>query len=292
MFWSQMAVAQCPQFPSSGITGNNMTLCEGESVTLSVTGLDIPPGSSVEWYIGDGGTYNPYNGEGTLIGSVPVQLDPCTNPPEVLYVMVNPDNAQVGGPGDQCDEFMVLWTGSGGYNTTDITVSNLGPGSFMWDSFVAGNAANFSCGVALPPGPVPANAILIIQSSPNNNVFIDDDNLCASGLPVYIIAYDGTSACTGGYFDNNSPCSSCPVMIDIAGATCQFDLNLDYMPPGSSIDGWGWANTGTGVFADVVPVVDVPTFDPPAPLLMILYGLYLQIFVRQWAVVIIGSLGL
>ena len=55
-------------------------------------------------------------------------------------------------------------------------------------------------------------------------------------------------------------------MIDITGATCQFDLSLDYMPPGSTIDGWGWANTGTGVFADVIPVVDIPPFMPPAVL--------------------------
>lgn len=257
-------VAQCPQFPSSSISGNASILCEGESVTLSVTGLNIPPGSSVDWYIGANGTYNPYNGEGTLIGSVPAISDPCTDPPQVLYVMVNPDNAQVGGPGDQCDEFMVLWTGSGGFETSDIVVSNLGPGSFQWNSFVAGNAGTFSCGVPLPPGPVPANAILIIQSGTSNNVMIDDDVLCASGLPVYIIAYDGTVACTGGYFDNNSPCSSCPVMIDITGMPCTYDINLDYMPPGSSIDGWGWSNTGSGVFADVVPPVNIPPFNPPA----------------------------
>ena len=263
--WTQLAVAQCPQFTSYGITGNNMTLCEGASVTLSVAGMNIPPGSSVEWYIGANGTFDPYNNEGTLIGSVPVQLDPCNDPPQVLYVMVNPDNSQVGGPGDQCDEFLVLWTGSGGFNTSDILVSNLGPGTFQWDSYVPGNGANFSCGVPLPPGPVPANAILIIQSSPNNNVFIDSDNLCATGLPVYIIAYDGTGGCTGGYFDNNSPCSSCPVMIDITGTTCQYDIDLDYMPPGGSLDGWGWANTGSGVFADVVPVINIPPFNPSSP---------------------------
>jgi len=261
------AAAQCPQFPSSSITGNSTPICEGASLTMSITGQNIPPGSSIEWYIGVNGTYNPYNGDGLLIGSVPVISDPCTNPPQVLYIMVNPDNAQVGGSGDQCDEFVVLWTGSGGFMTSDIVVSNLGPGTDVWDSFVAGNAATFTCGIALPPGPVPPDAILIIQSSPNNNVIIDSDVLCASGLPVYIIAYDGTASCTGGYFDNNSPCASCPVMIDFNGATCQYSLDLDYMPPGSSIDGWGWSNMGPGVFADVVPPVDIPTFVPPGNLI-------------------------
>ncbi len=258
----QFAVAQCPEFTSSSASGNSMTLCEDASVTFSVAGQEIAMGSHVQWYIHPSSTFNPYAGEGTLIGSVPVIQDPCVDEPEILYIMVNPDNTQVGGSGDQCDEFLVLWTGSGGFNTGDILVSNLGPGSFQWDSYVAGNAANFSCGTALPPGPVPANAILIIQSSPNNNVFIDSDDLCASGLPVYIIAYDGTVACTGGYFDNNSPCSSCPVMVTISGSTCQYSFSLDYQPPGSSIDGWGWANTGSGVFANIIPTLDIPTPDP------------------------------
>ncbi len=257
-------LAQCPDLPTSSVSGNNNVLCEGSAVTLSVTGVNLGDGSTIDWYLLQNDLQNPYNGDGKLIGEAPVNSDPCANSPEVLYIMVNPDNTQVGGTGDQCDEFIVLWTGSGGFSTSAISITNLGPGNFQWNSFIAGNASNFSCGTAWPPGPVPANAILIIQSSPNNNVQINDDNLCASGLPVYIIAYDGTVACTGGYFDNNSPCSSCPVMIAIAGATCQFNINLDYQPPSNSIDGWGWANTGSGVFADVVPPVNVPPFVPPA----------------------------
>jgi gliding motility-associated-like protein len=258
-----LASAQCPGLPTSSASGTSIILCEGSSATFSTTGIDLPVGSNVDWYIFTDGTQNPYNGEGTIIGTVPVSGDPCSNQPEVLYIMVNPDNSQVGSSGDQCDEFMVLWTGSGGFSTTDIAVTNLGPGSFSWNSFIAGNASTFSCGSALPPGPVPENAILIIQSSPNNNVPINIDDLCASGLPVYIIAYDGTGSCTGGYFDNNSPCSSCPVMIEISGNPCQIDLNIDYQPPSSSVDGWAWANTGSGVYADVVPPLNIPVYNPP-----------------------------
>ncbi len=67
---------QCPQLPSSAITGNNATLCEGSSVTLSVTGLNLPIGSTVDWYIGPNSTFDPYNGEGNIIGSIPVLPDP------------------------------------------------------------------------------------------------------------------------------------------------------------------------------------------------------------------------
>ena len=227
-------------------------------MTVSMDGQNIPAGSSVEFYITEG-TQNPYNGFGFFIGSVPVTVEECINEPEVLYVMVNPDNAQVGSGNDKCDEFMVIWTGSGGYNTSDILVTNLSNGSFQWNSFVAGNAANFSCGVALPPGPVPPNAILIIQGSPMNNVPIDIDDLCAEGLPVYIIA-NNDFTCTGGWFDNDSPCSSCPVQIDINGTPCSFSFDVDYMPPGTSTNGWGWSNQGSGVFGDVVPPLTIPVY--------------------------------
>lgn len=251
--------SQCPQFPTSSIAGATGTLCEGASVTLSATALGIPQGSFLDWYIGPNSSYNPYTGQGSLIGQIPIEIT-CNNTPEVLYIMVNPDNTQVGGPDDKCDEFLVLWTGSGGFSTTDISVTNLGNGSFSWTDFVAGNASSFSCGVSLPPGPVPPNAILIIQGSPTNNVLVNIDNLCNSGLPVYIIANNNVD-CTGGFFDNNSPCSSCPVMVNIGG-TCPANLNINYMPPAATIDGWGWSNMGSGVFADVVPPVNIPMYVP------------------------------
>ncbi len=252
--------AQCPDFTNEMITGNASVMCEGDMITISMDGNSIPAGSSIDFYIVEG-TQNPYLGLGTQIGSVPVTIEECTNQPEVLYVMVNPDNAQVGSGNDKCDEFMVIWTGSGGFSTTDILVTNLSNGSFQWNNFVAGNAATFSCGVSLPPGPVPPNAILIIQGSPSNTVPIDIDDLCAEGLPVYIIA-NNDFACTGGWFDNDSPCSSCPVQIDISGSPCTYSFDVDYMPPGSSTNGWGWSNQGSGVFGDVVPPLTIPIFVP------------------------------
>ncbi len=244
----------------SSITGASGTICEGASVTLHTTASGVTPGSFVEWYIGPNSTYNPYTGQGVHIGEIPIEIT-CNNTPAVLYIMVNPDNVQAGGPGDECDEFMVLWTGSGGFNTSDILVTNLSNGAAMWDNFVTGNAASFSCGTALPPGPVPPNAILIIQSHTTNNINVDISTLCASGLPVYIIAYGGTVSCAGGYFDNDSPCASCPVMISIGG-TCPANINLNYAPPAVSTSGWGWSNMGSGVFADVVPPVSIPAYVP------------------------------
>ena len=259
-----LAHGQCPDFFNEAITGNATPLCEGESITISLEGQNMPNGSSVDFYIGTTSTFNPYNGDGDFIGSVPVIQEECGNAPEILYVMVNPDNAQVGSSDDKCDEFIVLWTGSGGFNTTDIVVSNLSDGTFSWADFVAGDPTGFSCGVALPPGEVPANSILIITGAINNNVFVNSDVLCASGLPVYIIANDNTT-CSGGWFDNDSPCASCPVDIDISGSVCSFSLNVNYMPPAGSTNGWGWSNMGSGVFQNVIPPLDFPVFVAPIP---------------------------
>lgn len=261
-FISYTALAQCPSFPTASISGNSGYMCEGDMLTISLTGQNFPLNSTVDFSIGTG-MFNPYNGEGDFIGSVPVTSGDCDNEPEVLYVMVNPDNAQVGGGNDKCDEFMVIWTGSGGYTTDDIIVSNLSNGSFQWSDFVAGNEASFTCGDALPPGPVPPNAILIIQGATTNNVIVNSDVLCASGLPVYIIANNNTD-CTGGWFDNDSPCSSCPVQIDIDGSDCTFSFDVNYGPPSNSISGWGWSNMGTGVYANVIPSLSFPVYDPPA----------------------------
>src|SRR5687767_8365400 len=83
------ALAQCPSFSSFNVSGNGAYMCEGDMLTVSLDGQNIPPGSFVEFYIGNG-TFNPYDGDGDLMGSVPVTLDDCNNLPEILYIMVNP----------------------------------------------------------------------------------------------------------------------------------------------------------------------------------------------------------
>ena len=50
-------------------------MCEGDILTISLNGTDIPAGSTVDFYIGSG-TFNPYNGEGDFIGSIPTPAFP------------------------------------------------------------------------------------------------------------------------------------------------------------------------------------------------------------------------
>ena len=63
--------AQCPSFGNVTISGNTPYLCEGDMITVMIAGQDIPAGSTVDFYIGNG-AFDPYNGEGDFIGSVPV----------------------------------------------------------------------------------------------------------------------------------------------------------------------------------------------------------------------------
>ncbi|TNE61803.1 MAG: hypothetical protein EP344_05750, partial [Bacteroidetes bacterium] len=47
-------------------------LCPGESFTLNATGTNLIPGSCINWYYGTNNTFNPYNGEGVLLGCATV----------------------------------------------------------------------------------------------------------------------------------------------------------------------------------------------------------------------------
>ncbi|HUR30913.1 MAG TPA: hypothetical protein VMZ69_05745, partial [Saprospiraceae bacterium] len=57
------------------VSGNESVMCEGDMMTISLTGQNILPGSTVDFYLGSG-TFNPYIGEGDFIGSVPTNAIP------------------------------------------------------------------------------------------------------------------------------------------------------------------------------------------------------------------------
>src|SRR5688572_25344301 len=69
-FLTACLYGQCPDFLNESATGNQSFMCEGETITINFTPQNALPGFEVEFYIGTG-TFNPYNGEGTLVGSVP-----------------------------------------------------------------------------------------------------------------------------------------------------------------------------------------------------------------------------
>ena len=68
------ASAQCPSFSNFSVSGNEAYMCEGDMLTVSLSGQNLTPGDLVEFYLGLG-TFNPYNGEGIFIGSVEILSD-------------------------------------------------------------------------------------------------------------------------------------------------------------------------------------------------------------------------
>lgn len=256
---------QCPAITDSDLDQTDLNFCLGDVLIFTVEGTDLPAGDVIDFYISQTMDFNPYNSQGTSIGTTPITQMQCATQPEILYLMVNPDNTQVGSDDDRCDEFIIIYTGSGGYTPNNIEVANLAGGA-MWDNFIPGNTASFNCGTALNPGdPVPPNSILVIQSNFMNNVTIDLGALCTSGLSVYIIAFNMPPSCNGGYLDNSNSngCTSCPVILNITGM-CIYGTQMDYTPPASNVNGWGVSNLGGGgVYANVVPAVSIPPFISP-----------------------------
>lgn len=50
--------------------------------SLNATGVDLQPGACVRWYYGTTNTFNPYNGEGTLLGCAQIENIPPVQVPE------------------------------------------------------------------------------------------------------------------------------------------------------------------------------------------------------------------
>ncbi|MCC6461956.1 MAG: hypothetical protein IT260_15895, partial [Saprospiraceae bacterium] len=65
-------------FSSADCASGSMpcALCPGETFTLSASGQNLQPGGCVNWYYGTNDTFNPYNGEGTLLGCGAIQAPP------------------------------------------------------------------------------------------------------------------------------------------------------------------------------------------------------------------------
>ncbi|MCB0533794.1 MAG: gliding motility-associated C-terminal domain-containing protein [Saprospiraceae bacterium] len=61
---------------------NPCTLCPGDMFSLNATGVDLQPGACVRWYYGATNTFNPYNGEGTLLGCAQIENIPPVQVPE------------------------------------------------------------------------------------------------------------------------------------------------------------------------------------------------------------------
>ncbi|MBL7803579.1 MAG: gliding motility-associated C-terminal domain-containing protein [Saprospiraceae bacterium] len=147
------------------------TVCPGDQITLTATGSGLQPGSCVNWYYGTTNNFNPYNGEGTLLGCSMIEStppNPCAGGcPLTLGLVVNACGTE------ENNEFMAILSG-GGFYVDDLSVDFDGSGSDIGSD----------CGWQQPS----ANTIASIQTfCPNGTVIgVGPGQSVPGGVPVMI----------------------------------------------------------------------------------------------------------
>ncbi len=244
--------AQCPVISTTTMTpgGCDMgcTLCEGDIITLTATGYNLPDGGKVDWYIDENPGFDPYSGEGTLLGSstISTPVTPCNPPPSFIGMMID-----ACGP-EAANEFMVFDAG-GGFDVNDLLVD--------FDMNNNGGAGNedlgngFPCGFApgnpnlvqgcddvfsIGPGEhVPAGAILVLFTSTGSSTTYDMSGICPDCRKVYVLS--SNCARTKGAFSNHTSSGTRTTNWSVA---CGGGGSITYDCADLVGDGDQWANGG------------------------------------------------
>lgn len=171
------------------------TLCPGDEFTLRATGTGLQPGVCVNWYYGTTPNFNPYNGEGTLLGCSQVRATPpnsCNSCPRTLALFVNACGTE------QNNEMMAIWSASGFY-VDDATLT-----------FPNNSAGDADIGAGCSWQQPSANAISSIQSICSNAIVIGagPGDVVPPGVPVVIF----TSAAYDYNYNFGSLCPLSPVI--------------------------------------------------------------------------------
>jgi hypothetical protein len=237
--------AQCPvlnntaTFTSpnclSGVGGCN--LCPGNQFTITATGSNLPAGGTVDWYYGTTNNFNPYLGQGTLLGSVTIPgappPTPCTPTPTTLLFFVEACGAAAGA--DQSNEFMAIWSG-GGFSVNDVNVDlpaqnnaggatnlDLGPGGCPFQyptayalSSIAGCPGLTVIGVG-PGDVVPPNVPVIMFMSSTLNYSYNWTNFCPLATTVYVM--QNSCSRTIGAFSNGASSGTRTTTISYGGCS-------------------------------------------------------------------------
>lgn len=304
------ASAQCPEFTASDLSsvgcfngGTPCDLCPGESFQLTAEGTLLPNGGCVNWYYGTSPGFDPYAGEGTLIGCGSISAPPpapCSTCPEILAIWIDACGLE------QANEFMILSSGSGfqvnnlgiDFDPSNNSMSptnediNTNGGGCNWmvpnPSLVSAIQASANCNsgnvIAAGPGAtIPAGALVIVFTSSAASTSYNFDALCQAGHTLYIMQ----NACprTIGAFSNSSSSGDRTTSVVLNNCNCSHSITHDTDDPALLGDGdYAWYNNGSVEYGnsgcgDPTPplvepgMVDYPpavvqpvTFDIPASL--------------------------
>lgn len=174
-------------------------------VTISFTGTNLPDGENIQVFIDDNSSYNPFQGEGTQIGSIPIDYN-CTVDPSLLGIMADPCS----GSSDEFDHEFLMMSSGCGFNVANLLVdfdinnnsfgmvnSDIGQSNFC--QFTAPDAAWISqlqsssnCGSLInsagPTTDIPAGAIVIVITDAGApTIPYNFDDLCLNGQEIYIL---------------------------------------------------------------------------------------------------------
>jgi gliding motility-associated-like protein len=263
--------AQCPDITQTTVNPNcipNCELCSGDKFTVTLQGGDLPHNGTIDYYISETPGFNPYNGEGTKIGSANISTPnpPCRICPVLLGFMI-----------DACglepkNEFIIIWTGSG-FNTGgfvfDYAATNNTGGAPNADiqaggcGITNGNPALVGGCTAIPVGlnyNLPPNSIWIVFTSVTAFTNYDFSSACALACKVFV----SSSTCdrTIGAFSNFDATPGLRTQnMYISGCMCSSSAMYDI--PGS-LTGQGdfWAEGSIVNNGCATPSFSQPNYTP------------------------------
>src|SRR5688500_11316035 len=223
--------------------------CGGESIEISFQGTNLPDGEDIQIFMGDQSAYNPFNGGGSYIGSIPVEYN-CSTCPQLLGIMSDPCT---GGTDEQDNEFLAFSSGCG-FNVSDLLVdydinnNSFGianadvcsscPCNFITPdaNLIAQLQASTNCPNLIIPAEssstIPPGAVVIVFTDAwTPSVPYNFDDLCSKGLEIFILQ----SSCerTQGAFTNN-PTSERTYSIEVGSCSSQITYNNDPSYPAVS----------------------------------------------------------
>jgi len=192
--------------------------CPGDQMLLSIDGENLKDGTTVEWYWSLTSGFDPYNNEGTFIGSDDGDYDHCAEDPRVGSILV--DGCGSGPNGETHSEYVIIESGGGLYidnfvTTLDDTndgppVNLLSPGTSgcPWAEGYTSDVTGCSNVIGVGPGDfVPANSILVVQMSSDYSYTINASSLCGSDNCIYVVRSNCNRTGFGAFTNNatNSP---------------------------------------------------------------------------------------
>lgn len=288
---SSTSFGQCPEITDALLSSpdcyNGSTpcdVCPGDVITLSAEGDFLPDNGCIDWYYSTTPGFNPYNGEGTLIGCGAIDAPPpapCSTCPEILLIWIDACGSE------SANEFMIISSGSG-FNVNNFGMDfdpnnnnlppstddvNMNGGACNWQVPSAGVMASVesaaSCDgsnvIAAGPGTnIPAGAIVVIFTSSAATTTYDFEAYCAAGETIYVM--QNSCARTAGAFSNNSSSGLRTTTIELNNCNCSHDITHDTDDPSLLGDGdYAYYDNGNveygngGCGSPAPPYVEPPT---------------------------------